>query len=102
MTMLRTDVAIEVATACSPGSVSIVFGRTISDMLSGYRVFTRQFVKSFPVLTSGFEIETELTVHALELSMPLAEIATPYYARSEGSTSKLKTWQDGIRILGPL
>ena len=81
------------------GFVSIVFGRTISDMLSGYRVFTRRFVKSFPVLTSGFEIETELTVHALELSMPLAEIATPYYARPEGSTSKLKTWQDGIRIL---
>ena len=81
------------------GFVSIVFGPTISDMLSGYRVFTRQFVKSFPVLTGGFEIETELTVHALELSMPLAEIATPYYARPEGSTSKLKTWQDGIRIL---
>ena len=81
------------------GFVSIVFGRTISDMLSGYRVFTRRFVKSFPVLTSGFEIETELTVHALEMSMPLAEIATPYYARPEGSTSKLKTWQDGIRIL---
>jgi hypothetical protein len=79
--------------------VSIVFGRTISDMLSGYRVFTRRFVKSFPVLTRGFEIETELTVHGLELSMPLAEIATPYYARPEGSTSKLKTWQDGIRIL---
>jgi hypothetical protein len=81
------------------GFVSIVFGRTISDMLSGYRVFTRRFVKSFPVLARGFEIETELTVHALELSMPLAEMATPYYARPEGSTSKLKTWQDGMRIL---
>ena len=68
-------------------------------MLSGYRVFSRRFVKSFPVLSRGFEIETELTVHALELGLPVAEIATPYYARPQGSASKLSTWRDGLRIL---
>ena len=68
-------------------------------MLSGYRVFSRRFVKSFPVLSGGFEIETELTVHALELGLPVAEIETPYYARPEGSASKLNTWRDGFRIL---
>ena len=68
-------------------------------MLSGYRVFSRRFVKSFPVLSRGFEIETELTVHALELELPVAEIATPYYARPPGSASKLSTWRDGLRIL---
>ena len=68
-------------------------------MLSGYRVFSRRFVKSFPVLSGGFEIETELTVHALELDLPVAEVNTPYYARPEGSASKLNTWRDGFRIL---
>jgi hypothetical protein len=76
-----------------------VFGQAFKDILSGYRVFSRRFVKSFPVLSDGFEIETELTVHALELAMPVAEIETPYYARPEGSFSKLNTWGDGFRIL---
>lgn len=79
--------------------VSFVFGRSFSDILSGYRVFSRRFVKSFPVLSGGFEIETELTVHALELDLPVAEVETPYYARLEGSASKLNTWRDGFRIL---
>ena len=79
--------------------VAHVFGRTVSDMLSGYRVFSRRFVKSFPVLSGGFEIETELTVHALELGLPAGEMPTPYYARPEGSISKLNTWGDGLRIL---
>ena len=68
-----------------------VFGQAFKDILSGYRVFSRRFVKSFPVLSDGFEIETELSVHALELSLPVAEIETPYYARPEGSVSKLNT-----------
>lgn len=79
--------------------VSRLFGRTLSDILSGYRVFSRRFVKSFPVLATGFEIETELTVHALELRMPIEEVDTPYKSRPEGSVSKLKTYHDGIRIL---
>lgn len=79
--------------------VAQVFGPTFNDMLSGYRVFSRRFVKSFPVLSGGFEIETELTIHALELGLPVAEIDTPYYARPEGSASKLSTWSDGFRIL---
>jgi glycosyltransferase involved in cell wall biosynthesis len=79
--------------------LSAVFGQAFKDILSGYRVFSRRFVKSFPVLSDGFEIETELTVHALELAMPVAEIETPYYARPEGSFSKLNTWGDGFRIL---
>ena len=79
--------------------VATVFGRTFNDMLSGYRVFSRRFVKSFPMLSGGFEIETELTVHALELGLAAAEVKTPYYARLEGSTSKLNTWRDGFRIL---
>ncbi|MGN6570721.1 MAG: glycosyltransferase family 2 protein [Pseudolabrys sp.] len=81
------------------GAVAGVFGRTFTDMLSGYRVFSRRFVKSFPLLSAGFEIETELTVHALELGLAVAEIETPYYARPEGSESKLSTWSDGFRIL---
>ena len=81
------------------GFVAHVFGQSFTDMLSGYRVFTRRFVKSFPVLSGGFEIETELTVHALELGLPVGEMQTPYYARPEGSTSKLNTWRDGARIL---
>jgi glycosyltransferase involved in cell wall biosynthesis len=79
--------------------VANVFGRSFTDMLSGYRVFSRRFVKSFPLLSGGFEIETEFTVHALELGLAVAEMETPYYARPEGSVSKLSTWSDGFRIL---
>ncbi len=75
------------------------FGSRITDMLSGYRVFSRRFVKSFPALSSGFEIETELTIHALELSMPIAEMVTAYKDRPEGGASKLRTYSDGLRIL---
>ena len=84
------------------GFLSTVFGQAFKDTLSGYRVFSRRFVKSFPVLSDGFEIETELSVHALELALPVAEIETPYYARPEGSFSKLNTWRDGFRILGTI
>ena len=84
------------------GFVATVFGTTFTDILSGYRAFSRRFVKSFPVLSGGFEIETELTVHALELELPVAEIRTPYYKRPEGSQSKLSTWRDGFRILGTI
>ncbi len=76
-----------------------VFGDRIRDLLSGYRVFSRRFVKSFPALSTGFEIETELTVHALELRMPLMEIDTAYKERPAGSLSKLRTIHDGLRIL---
>jgi len=79
--------------------VAHIFGRAFTDILSGYRVFSRRFVKSFPILSGGFEIETELTVHALELELPVDELATPYYSRPPGSTSKLSTWHDGFRIL---
>jgi glycosyltransferase involved in cell wall biosynthesis len=82
--------------------ISMIFGQAFKDILSGYRVFSRRFVKSFPVLSDGFEIETELSVHALELALPVAEIETPYYARPEGSFSKLNTWRDGFRILGTI
>src|SRR5947199_10307297 len=82
--------------------LSSVFGQAFKDILSGYRVFSRRFVKSFPVLSDGFEIETELSVHALELALPAVEIETPYYARPEGSFSKLNTWRDGFRILGTI
>jgi Glycosyl transferase family 2 len=81
------------------GFVAHMFGRSFTDILSGYRVFSRRFVKSFPVLSGGFEIETELTVHALELELPVGEVATPYYSRPLGSASKLSTWRDGYRIL---
>ncbi|MDQ1156928.1 glycosyltransferase involved in cell wall biosynthesis [Sphingomonas sp. SORGH_AS 950] len=81
------------------GMLARLFGRSFSDILSGYRVFSRRFVKSFPVLSVGFEIETEISVHALELKMPCAEVATPYFARPEGSASKLSTYSDGWRIL---
>ncbi len=81
------------------GMLARLFGRSFSDILSGYRVFSRRFVKSFPVLSGGFEIETEISVHALELRMPVAEIATDYGARPEGSASKLSTYRDGWRIL---
>ncbi|MEA2944731.1 MAG: hypothetical protein QOI40_61 [Alphaproteobacteria bacterium] len=81
------------------GFVQQIFGQSFTDMLSGYRAFSRRFVKSFPVLSGGFEIETELTIHALELELPVGEVSTPYYARPEGSASKLNTWRDGFRIL---
>ncbi len=81
------------------GIVYMVFGNRFRDVLSGYRVMSRRFVKSFPALSTGFEIETELTVHALELRMPTAEIDTAYKARPEGSVSKLRTFRDGVRIL---
>jgi len=81
------------------GCVSMLFGRTFTDILSGYRVFSRRYVKSFAAHSTGFEIETELTVHALELRMPVAEVETVYKARPEGSFSKLNTYRDGWRIL---
>jgi glycosyltransferase involved in cell wall biosynthesis len=81
------------------GLLSGLFGRSFTDIFSGYRVFSRRFVKSFPVLSSGFEIETEMSVHALELRMPVGEIETTYAARPEGSHSKLSTFSDGWRIL---
>ncbi|SFT29761.1 glycosyltransferase [Methylobacterium sp. yr668] len=81
------------------GLVQGVFGREFRDMLSGYKVMSRRFVKSFPAMSSGFETETELVVHALELRMPAAEITTAYQERPEGSVSKLRTYRDGARIL---
>ncbi|WP_372701080.1 glycosyltransferase family 2 protein [Castellaniella sp.] len=79
-------------------AVRHVFGGAFTDMLSGYRVFSRRYVKSFPGQSAGFEIETELTVHALEMAMPWGELQTPYGARPAGSASKLSTWRDGLRI----
>ena len=79
--------------------VAWIFGNRFKDMLSGYRIFSRRYVKSFPALSAGFETETELTVHALELRMPTAEIMTPYKDRPVGSVSKLSTFRDGFRIL---
>ncbi len=81
------------------GLLKQLFGRSFTDILSGYRVFSRRFVKSFPVLSAGFEIETEISVHALELVMPVSEVVTAYAARPEGSESKLSTYRDGWRIL---
>ena len=81
------------------GLLAGLFGRSFSDIFSGYRVFSRRFVKSFPVLSAGFEIETEISVHALELRMPVGEVETVYAARPEGSHSKLSTFGDGWRIL---
>lgn len=81
------------------GILSGLFGRSFSDIFSGYRVFSRRFVKSFPVLSEGFEIETEMSVHALELRMPVGELETSYGVRPEGSESKLSTYGDGWRIL---
>ncbi len=79
--------------------VRSIFGRQLDDMLSGYKVLSKRFVKSFPAMSSGFEIETELAVHALELRMPCAEVATNYVERPPGSASKLRTYSDGVRIL---
>ncbi|MGX9965111.1 glycosyltransferase family 2 protein [Roseomonas sp. F4] len=84
------------------GMVRVIFGNRITDMLSGYRVFSRRFAKSFPALAEGFETETEFTVHALELRMPVGEVPTTYRARPPGSESKLNTWRDGFRILGAI
>ena len=84
------------------GAMTRIFGGRFTDMLSGYRVFSRRFAKSFPAMSRGFEIETELTIHALELRMPYGELATPYGARPEGSTSKLSTYSDGMRILSTI
>src|ERR1700723_1026904 len=106
--VVGTRVASNVA-ACPPGhrfgnrmltfAVSNLFGERFSDMLSGYRVFSRRFVKSFPAMSSGFEIETELPITPLELQLPVAEVATPYRIRVTGSTSKLRTYVDGLRIV---
>jgi hypothetical protein len=84
------------------GAVAGLFGGGLTDMLSGYRVFSRRYAKSFPAQSRGFEIETELTVHALELRMPCAEVPTRYSTRLEGSHSKLSTYRDGWRILGAI
>jgi hypothetical protein len=81
------------------GMIGRLFGNVFRDVLSGYRVFTRQFVKSFPLLTGGFELETELTVHALGLRLPVREIDTVYGPRPTGSASKLATYRDGYHIL---
>jgi glycosyltransferase involved in cell wall biosynthesis len=83
-------------------AVATIFGKRCRDILSGYRVFSRRFVKSFPALASGFEIETELTVHALALRMPIADLDTRYEERAAGSESKLRTYRDGVRILGTI
>lgn len=84
------------------GMLTQLFGHSFSDILSGYRVFSRRFVKTFPILSSGFEIETEMSVHALEMRMPVAEQVTAYAARLEGSVSKLSTYRDGWRILNTI
>jgi glycosyltransferase involved in cell wall biosynthesis len=81
------------------GIVNWLFGERCADILSGYRVFSRRFVKSFPALSTGFEIETELTVHGLSLNIPMTEVDTPYKERPDDSSSKLNTWRDGLRIL---
>jgi len=81
------------------GFVARLFGNRFTDVLSGYRVFSKRFVKSFPALAKEFETEIELTVHALELGMPVAEVATPYASRPDGSASKLRTYRDGLSIL---
>jgi glycosyltransferase involved in cell wall biosynthesis len=81
------------------GTVRAIFGKRVRDMLSGYRALSRRFIKSFPALATGFETETELTVHALELRLPIIEIDTPYRDRPAGSQSKLRTFRDGFRIL---
>ncbi|MDR9394616.1 MAG: glycosyltransferase family 2 protein [Roseovarius sp.] len=84
------------------GLVGTIFGRGTSDMLSGYRVFSRRFVKTFPMMARGFEIETELTVHSLELDMPTGEVPGRFKDRAEGSESKLNSIRDGLRILSTI
>lgn len=97
------------ATAFRPGHVagnqlfnsvvSSLFGRGITDLFSGYRVLSRRFVKSFPSMSEGFEIESEMSIHALQLRMPVDELPCRYEPRMAGSQSKLSTWRDGLRIL---
>lgn len=82
--------------------LSSFFGRSFSDILSGYRVFSRRFAKSFPAFSAGFEIETEISVHALRMRMPVGEVDTPYFIRPEGSSSKLSTYRDGLIILSTI
>ena len=82
--------------------VAWLFGNRLQDILSGYRVFSRRFVKSFTVFTGGFEIETEITIHALTLNVPIHEVDTHYHSRLEGSHSKLNTYKDGLNILGAI
>lgn len=82
--------------------VAQLFGKRFTDMLSGYRIMSRRFVKSFPALSGGFEIETELTVHALQMRIPIAEMPTPYRERPPGSASKLRTIRDGLRIMNTI
>ena len=89
----------QMGNALLTGLVALLFGRQFTDMLSGYKLFSRRFVKSFPALSTGFEIETELTIHALELTMPVAERIATYSQRPTGSISKLSTVRDGLRIL---
>src|SRR5689334_463016 len=84
------------------GLTALLFNVHLSDMLSGYRVFSRRFVKSFPFTAEGFAIETELTVHAVRLMMPMTELDTRYKERPVGSVSKLNTYRDGLRILGTI
>ena len=81
------------------GMVKRIFGNRVRDMLSGYKLLSRRFVKSFPAISGGFDIETELTIHALELSLPIAHVEGRYQGRPEGSTSKLNTYKDGLKIL---
>lgn len=80
-------------------TVRLLFGQGFADMLSGYRVFSRRFVKSFPALSTGFQIETEITIHALTLTLPCAEVQTRYFERAGGTASKLSTYKDGLLIL---
>jgi len=89
----------QLGNALLTGFVARIFGSHVSDMLSGYRVFSRRFVKSFQTQAAGFEIETEFTIHALELRLPIAEVPLSYKERAEGSASKLETYSDGMRIL---
>ena len=89
----------QIGNALLTALVALLFGREFTDMLSGYKLFSRRFVKSFPALSKGFEIETELSIHALELTMPVAERIGTYRQRPTGSISKLSTVRDGLRIL---
>lgn len=82
--------------------LTVFFGRSFSDILSGYRVFSRRFVKSFPAFAKGFQIETEISAHALRMRMPVGEVTTRYFARPNGSVSKLSTYKDGARILSTI
>lgn len=82
--------------------LAFMFGRRVGDVFSGYRAFSRRYVKSFPLQSAGFEIETEMTVHALSLRMDVAEVPTRYKSRPEGSESKLRTWHDGLNVLGTM